>query len=280
VFRADRQGSSASEGKVATDPIMRTVPLPITRFKSRSQIEKGNQVAENILKLKKRALEAGMPKADAMKADRKQLDEFLADGGKKATKKVVAKKKATPAKKSTKKAPARKATAEKKPSTKKQTRKPAKRENTSDGLGRLNIEELDWTAESDEWQPRKGGPVERLFKALKRSKGNVDKAYDMLASDVYDFVGKTKRDGTKRNKQEAQAMLRYRLNRTKFEFAIRTGQHESASSENRAAYGTGDYATVRKVKPARKASTRKVSSKKVTSKAGQKKSARRKSGKK
>lgn len=231
---------------------------------------------ENILKLKKQAVAAGMPKADAMKADRKTLNAFLADDEKPSKpKKGVTKKKATKkgatttTKKSTKKATKaeRKATPTK-PSTKKATRKPAKRSENTGDLGRVGIDKsrLDWSAESDEWNPKKGGPVEKLFKALKKSKGNIDKAYEIVKGDLYEFVGKTKRDGTKRTKDEAQAMLRYRLNRTLYEFAVRTGQHNGAASENRAAYGTGVYATTRKVKPARaKSSTKKSSGGKKSS---------------
>jgi hypothetical protein len=131
----------------------------------------------------------------------------------------------------------------------------------SDALGRLNIDTIDWTVESDEWNPRKGGPVEKLFKALKKSKGNIDKAYAMISSAPHEFVGKTKRDGTKRSKAEIEATLRYRLNRTKWEYGIRTGQHISADPKNRAQYGTGDYATTRKVKPARKVTAKKTAAK-------------------
>lgn len=234
---------------------------------------------ENILKLKKKAVDKGMAKADAMKADRATLESFLADGGKKdkttaTKKKAVAKKKGGTTKKAarttTKKAdkPERK-----KATAKKQERKAPKRGENTDGLGRLNIASLDWTAESDEWNPKKGGPVEKLFKALKKTKGNIDKAFSLVEGDMYEFVGKRKRDGSKRTKAEAQAMLRYRLNRTKFEFAVRTGQHESADSKNRAEYGHGTYATTRKAKPARKTTTK--SKKASTAKSG-KKSARKK----
>jgi hypothetical protein len=256
-------------------------------------------MAENILKLKKRAVAEGMPKADAMKADRAALEAFLSapkdnDGKKeKASKKAVAKKKgAAPAKKSgakssKKAAPAseKKASTKttKKTSTKKTTktatRKTASRataENTSLGRSPIDKSSIDWTIESDEWNPREGGPVAKLFKALKSSKGNIDKAFEKLSDDMYDFVGKTKRDGTKRTKGEAKAMLRYRLNRTLYEYAKRTGQHESAT--DRIEYGTGKYATTRKKttsaktggkkatsaskKPGRKASTKKTTAKK------------------
>lgn len=230
-------------------------------------------MAENILKLKKKAVDAGMAKADAMKADRAALEAFLAQGengaAKKATAKKVVKKavvkKAPAAAKAPAKAPAKKvaakAPAKPKAGTRKVTRKVVTPKIDSDALGRLNIDTIDWTVESDEWNPRKGGPVEKLFKALKKSKGNIDKAYAMISSAPHEFVGKTKRDGTKRSKAEIEATLRYRLNRTKWEYGIRTGQHISADPKNRAQYGTGDYATTRKVKPARKVTAKKTAAK-------------------
>lgn len=240
-------------------------------------------MAENILKLKKRAVAAGMAKSDAMKADRKTLTDFI-EGGSVSTKPkkkaAVAKKKTATAtakperKKSGRKPAARGATAKKTAAKKSSTRKQAASENADHG--RLGIGSLDWTAESDDWNPKKGGPVEKLFKALKSAKGDIDRAYAKVAADPYAFVGKKKRDGSKRTKAEVETMLRYRLNRTKFEFAKRTGQHESASPKNRAAYGTGVYATVRKVKPPRKNAKKATTTKpKSTKKTGRKKSGRK-----
>lgn len=254
-------------------------------------------MAENVLKLKKKAVGLGMSKADAMKATREELEAFISDAAKKTSKKSTAKK---AGKKSAKKAaapvedeedededdeededeeptpkarkkPGRKkgAKSTKKTAAKKPGRKPAKMKKDSkparkakdNDTGRAAIGKIDWSAESDDWNPRKGGPTEKMFRALKKAKGDVDKAYEALKSDLFDFVGKSKRDGTKRTKPEAQAMLRYRLNRTKFEFAVRTGQHNVAT--NRVEYGTGDYAKpkkTRKTKPAK--SSKKTAAKK------------------
>jgi len=233
-------------------------------------------VAENVLKMKKRAVELGMSKADAKKASRKELEAFLRDAengggsksaGKSVVKKAVAKKKGTAAKKSARKQTERKQTARKASGTSRP--KAAKASSNGNGdLGRAGIavSELDWNAESDDWNPRAGGPVERLFKALKKARGNVDKAFDALSGDVWDFVGRKKRDGSKRSKPEAENMLRYRLNRTLWEFATRTGQHERA--ENRVEYGHGSYATVRKAskrgRPKASASTKSAGTKKAS----------------
>jgi hypothetical protein len=72
---------------------------------------------------------------------------------------------------------------------------------------------------------------------VRKSRGNRAKAFEILKADVWDFVGKVKRNGEKRTKSEAEAMLRYRISRTLFDFAVQTGQHEVA--KNRVQYGTG-----------------------------------------
>lgn len=232
-------------------------------------------MAVNVLKLKKRAVELGMSKDDAKKATRPELESFIATASvedkpeakksvkKKLTKKAQARKsskssentkskKSSSKKSTTKKSGTKSAPAESRKNSGK-AKRPASQKSGSNDTGRAAIEGLDWTATSDEWNPKVGGPVERLFKALKKAKGDIDKAFDATVGDLYDFVGKKKRDGSKRTKGEAEAMLRYRLNRTKFEFARRTGQHKSAT--NRAEYGTGDYATTRKKKAPRKQSS-------------------------
>lgn len=222
-------------------------------------------MAENILALKKQAVSLGMPKQDAMKANRATLTDFIStqttsdEGG--GTKVIAKKKKAkaaaqAPAKKKAGRKPTARKTAPARTAQKRTKAAPARV--NSNGSGRLNLGKIDWTVTSDDWQPRADSGTGQLFKALKSSKGDVDKAFDKVVGNIWDFVGKVKRDGSKRTKQEAHDMLRYRLNRTKFDFAKATGQHQSASAKNRAVYGEGIYATTRKKKPARAASTRKA----------------------
>lgn len=250
-------------------------------------------MAENVLKLKKQAVTLGMSKDDAKKASRPVLEAFIAgasksdesdDGPAKVTKKKnVAKKKTsenTESKKktTTKKKPGRPA-GTKKTTTKPKAKSKAKPKNDENGdSGRLSIGTLDWGAESDEWNPRKGSAVEVLFKALKSSKGNVEKAFDKVVGNIGDFVGAKKRDGTKRSKAEREKMLRYRLNRTKFDFAVKTGQHEVAT--NRSTYGEGAYATTHKKKKTRATSerkpNRKASSTTSTKKGGKKRTTKKK----
>jgi hypothetical protein len=112
--------------------------------------------------------------------------------------------------------------------------------------GRFMLESVDYT-ETEGWNPREGSPPDLIVRALKKFRGNREKVYDFLAPDVWDFVdsGKTARE--RRPKAEALKMLRYRIARTDWEFAVRTGQH--VPSENRAEYGS----QVEDKKPARKA---------------------------
>jgi hypothetical protein len=199
-------------------------------------------MAENVLKLKKQALALGMPKAEVMKAARPALEDFIASASENGEQAKVAKKK-TPTKAQKKavvsRAVKKKQTAKAAPARKRKAA-PKKASSSNGDLGRANIGSIDFRATSDDWNPRKGGPVERLFKALKTSRGDVDKAFDLLKGDVWDFVGRKMRDGSRRNQASAHNMLRYRLNRTLWEFATRTGQHQS--SENHVQYGTGVYA--------------------------------------
>jgi hypothetical protein len=87
------------------------------------------------------------------------------------------------------------------------------------------------------WNPRAGSAPDRIIKALKKFRGDRAKVFDFLAPDVWDFVGKTKRNGDKRTKAEALDMLAYRISRTAWDFAMRTKQHDAA--DNRVKYGTG-----------------------------------------
>lgn len=226
-------------------------------------------MAENVLVLKKKAVKAGMDKKAAMKASRAELESFLSGGGKKNS---PAKKKAV-AKKSKATTPAKKKTAKKNSKSKvtKNTKTPAKSKKSkkSDG-GRNMIGSLDFT-NTDGWNPRDGSPVAAIFKMLKKKKGNVDAATDALLPDAKEYVSLKKRTGEKRTKDEIRDLLRYRVNRTKWEFARRTGQHDP--SENRIEYGTGDYAKASKKtkKPAKASKSKTTKAKKSTKKKTSKK---------
>lgn len=205
-----------------------------------------------------------------------------------AVKKAVAKKKG----KSTKSASSKTAPVAKKSAKAGKTKRPSAAKSTSvkgtDGpSGRHVLDGVDFSHD-DGWNARDGSAPDRIIKALKRFKGNRDKVYDHLEADVWDFVGKKKRNGEKRTKDEARDMLVYRIARTAWDFAMRTGQHEK--SENRVQYGSGGTGqgvwkpkkgnskatkttkgtSKRKTATSKKAGTKKASAKKSTTKKGKK----------
>jgi hypothetical protein len=159
----------------------------------------------------------------------------------KAVRKAVVRKSRT-----AKKSPAAKSTTGKAKRT--SITKPKARSNSASGRNLINSVDYDKTKG---WNPRTGSPPDRIMKALKKYKGNREKAFDALLPDVWDFVGKVKRNGDKRTKQEAADMLRYRISRTLFDFVNQTKQHKTAT--NRIEYGTGPHAKPKRGRPARKA---------------------------
>lgn len=233
-------------------------------------------MAENLISLQRQAVKLGKTPREAKAMSRKALERYVSGGGgngdapkvtkKKVVKKAVAKKQ-TPARKQTRKAAPKAAPKAAKPKAQR-TRKTKAAENGD--AGRFLIGTLDYSV-TDGWNPRKGSPVERIFRSLKKHRGNTEKVFTDLKSDIWDFVGKKKRDGSKRDKASAEAMLKYRINRTRFQFATQTGQHET--SPNRVEYGTGVYAQQRPQK-SRKAS--KTSGNKTGRKAAPRKAKARK----
>lgn len=210
----------------------------------------------------------------------RELQAIIDGSGKGKSKPKAAKKKAVAKKKSaTKKSAAKKATTKKsnskstksasskttpaKSTKKKGTAKrssTAKAKSNSDS-GRYTLDGVDYN-ETDGWNPRDGSAPDRIVKALKRFKGNRSKVLDFLIGDVWDFAGKKKRDGSKRTKAEAEAMLVYRIARTDWDFALKTGQHEK--SDNRVEYGTGGTgAGTFKRAGAKKSTAKKSNSKKA-----------------
>jgi len=185
--------------------------------------------------LRQKAKNAGISTSKVRKASAQELRELIANANGKPRKATAVKavKKASAVKKSaTKRAPAVKSTTgkAKRPATVRSTAK------SNGKSGRNVIEAVDFNDDA-EWNPRSGSPPDRIIKALKKTKGNRDKAFDLLVGDVWEFVGKTKRNGQKRKIAEAHDMLRYRIARTLFDFVVKTGQHKV--SKNRIEYGTG-----------------------------------------
>ena len=129
--------------------------------------------------------------------------------------------------------------------------------------GRHIIGDVDFN-ETDGWNPRPGSAPDRIIKALKKKRGNREAAFKLLLPKVGDFVAAKKQDGKKRSKDEMEAMLRYRISRTLWDFAMRTGQHEA--SDERAEYGTAGTGegTFKPAKQRVKAPTRTVKKKSTT----------------
>lgn len=135
----------------------------------------------------------------------------------------------------------------------------AKRQTTASSNGGRNmLTKVNYNKDAG-WNPREGSAPDRIIKALKRFRGDRAKTFNFLKKDVWDFVGRRMRDGSKRKLRGeaygAEEMLRYRIARTDWDFAVRTGQHDP--SEDRAEYGTGGTGEGI-YKPAKKATTRKA----------------------
>lgn len=210
--------------------------------------------------LRKQAKDAGISKAKILAATTpEELQSLISDSNdhdeRPRKKTAVAKKKTAVAKKKSgnsaeRKQTGRKNTAQKKSgrnSTPAKSRKSgtakrsgtAKAKNTGGYVpkgGRNLLDSLDFS-ETDGWNPREGSAPALIIAAVRKARGNRQKAFETLKGDLWNFVGKKKADGTKRTKAEGEAMLKYRISRTLWDFAVKTGQHEAAT--NRVQYGTG-----------------------------------------
>lgn len=138
--------------------------------------------------------------------------------------------------------------------------------------GRNIISSVDFS-KTKGWNPRPGTAPDRIIKSLTKHKGNRAKVFDALKDDVWDFVGKVKRNGDKRTKAEAHTMLKYRISRTLFDFVNQTKQHKI--STNRIKYGTGPNAKA-KPKRGRPKATTKASTKPTGRKRGRPKGSKNK----
>ena len=150
----------------------------------------------------------------------------------------------------------------------------AKRAQSSSGnSGRNLLEQIDYDPTADGWNAREGSAPDRIIRALKRFRGDRDRVFTFLLPDIGDFMGLRKRDGSKRSKQEREDMLRYRISRTAWEYAVRTGQHDP--SENRVQYGTGEtgdgvWKPAKKTATVKRAPAKRASVKRSTAPRGRK----------
>jgi hypothetical protein len=210
-----------------------------------------------LAQLYKKAKAAGHSASEIRGKSAAEIQELLSNGGgskSTATKKVVVKKAVSAKGKATKKRGRGRPKGSKNTTTAKATATPAKKRgrgrpkgstnskstttkrstsNSSDGrhlLSKVNY------SKTEGWNPRDGSPPDRIVKALKKFRGDREKVFNFLKGDIWDFMGKTMRDGSKRTKADAESMLRYRIARTDWQFALQTGQHEIAT--DRAEYGT------------------------------------------
>ena len=103
--------------------------------------------------------------------------------------------------------------------------------------GRFTLNGIDY-GQTDGWNPRPGSAPDVILKSLRKYRGNRFKVLQALMPDLWDFVGRSKMDGSRRTKEEGISMLKYRIARTDWDFALKTGQHEK--SPNRVEYGSGD----------------------------------------
>lgn len=202
--------------------------------------------------LRKQAKEAGVPKGAILGASTAaELQSVIADheahesGNSKARKKSAVKKSSVAKKSSGRKSVPAKSSKTGAKKAKRQTTATRKQNRKSTATksngyvpkgGRNVLDSIDF-GDSDGWNPRDGSAPDRIIKAVKKARGNRAKAFEALKGEIRDFVNPKKRDGTKRDKSEMTAMLKYRISRTMFDFAVATGQHEPAT--NRVKYGTG-----------------------------------------
>lgn len=240
--------------------------------------------------LRKQAKAAGHSTSDVRGADRQELERMVASKpksskgskGKAVVKKVaaVAKKKsagsknAPAAKKSTAGKAKRRSTATATKTSKTKTTKTRKATGGSGYVpkGGRNLLSRIKFSKTDGWNAREDSAPDRIIKALRKTKGDRQAAFEILKKDIRYFVNPKMRNGTKRNKAQMEDVLKYRISRTLWDFALKTGQHDKA--ENRVDYGTGGTGngTFKAAKKsARKATTAKSKTKTTTAKGNSRK---------
>ncbi len=226
----------------------------------------------SLAKLRKTAKAAGIPASEIRGAESAEelqtiIDNY--DGGstktkaRKAVKKAVAKKAAKkvsevspPRKRGRPKGSKNKSPVSKRAPAEKSTRGKAKRPAAAKAAktyyvpkgGRNLIEDVDLHAEGD-WNPREDSAPDRIMKALRKAKGDRDKAFEILWPDRWDFVGRKKRNGEKRTTDEARDYLKYRIARTLWDFVLKTRQHKIATNRINAAENGAPAAPKKRGRP-------------------------------
>jgi len=210
-------------------------------------------MATTLGQLRQSAKALGIPVGDIRGASSEELQALITEhlnGGSTKTKAPARKTRTAPARKTTaaRKTATRKtaASAKSKPAAK-STMGKAKRSTsgTGNGSGRHLLVDVDYN-QTENWNAREGSAPDLIVKALRRFKGNRAKVFDALVPKIGTFVNPKDSQGRKRSKENAEEMLRYRISRTAWDFAMKTGQHEK--STDRIEYGSNAAS-----KPARKA---------------------------
>lgn len=192
--------------------------------------------------LRKKAKDLGITPASIRKAKTAEdLQELIMDavmnGGSSTTQ---VSRKSRPARKAATAKPVRRTSAKSavksKPAAQSATGKAKRSTADTDESGRNQITGVDFTKVSG-WNAREGSAPDVIVSALRKFKGNRSKVFDALKPNIWDFVGRKMRDGSRRTMASAEEMLRYRISRTAWDFAMKTGQHQA--STNRVEYGTG-----------------------------------------
>jgi len=195
--------------------------------------------------LRSKAKDLGITPAEIRKANTAdKLQALIMDAVMNGTTpKAPARKPATPARKArattparkTTRTPARKAAAPAKPVRK--AAAPVKKVAASNGdAGRHVLGSIDYS-NIEGWNARPGSIPDQIVKSLRKHRGDRERVFNALLPDIWNFVGRKMADGSKRTKDSAEEMLKYRISRTAWDFAMKTGQHEK--STNRAEYGQG-----------------------------------------
>lgn len=211
--------------------------------------------------LRKKAKDLGISPASIRKAKTTEdlsalIMDSVMNGGSSTTAEVSRPKRT--AKKTTESKPHRssaRSAVKAKPAAQSATGKAKRTPSDDDDAGRNEIGNVDFN-QTVGWNAREGSAPDMIIRALRKFKGNRAKVFEALRPHLWDYVGEKMRDGSKRSKASAEEMLRYRISRTAWDFAMKTGQH--TASTNRIEYGTGGYGNGAVEKKAAKKTTKKA----------------------
>jgi hypothetical protein len=130
-----------------------------------------------------------------------------------------------------------------KPAAQSATTGKAKRTTSDDeDRGRNELVGIDFKKTAG-WNAREGSAPDVIIQALRHFKGDRAQVFAELKKDIWDYVGKKMRDGSKRTMASAEEMLRYRISRTAWDFAMKTGQHQASTNRKEYEFTNGKTAS-------------------------------------